>query len=156
MRNLDLFLFQIVLPLACVVNSRYMTEKHLIEMTSSLGFDVISQHHSRKLSFVFFRKSKTVADKRYMYFSLAPERCDRNSKSVISEYMLEIKFMNTFCGIALMFRPGNIFDEKSTLLQVMAWCLQAPSHYLSQCWPGSMSPYDVNRPQWINLQLIVA
>ena len=27
----------------------------------------------------------------------------------------------------------------STLVQVMAWCRQAPSHYLSHCWPISLS-----------------
>ena len=26
--------------------------------------------------------------------------------------------------------------EQSTLVQVMAWCLMAPSHYLDQCWPN--------------------
>ena len=31
----------------------------------------------------------------------------------------------------------------------MAWCRQATSHYLSQCWPRSLSPYDVTRPQWV-------
>ena len=45
----------------------------------------------------------------------------------------------------------DLTDEKSTLVQVMAWCRQAPSHYLSQCWPRSMSPYDVTRPQWVNV-----
>ena len=25
-------------------------------------------------------------------------------------------------------------DNKSTLVQIMAWCHQAPCHYLSQCW----------------------
>ena len=25
-------------------------------------------------------------------------------------------------------------DDKSTLVQIMAWCLMAPSHYLSHCW----------------------
>ena len=29
-------------------------------------------------------------------------------------------------------------DYKSTLVQVMAWCHQAPSHYLNQCWPCCM------------------
>ena len=33
---------------------------------------------------------------------------------------------------------------------VMAWCLQAKSHYLSQCWPRSLSPYGVTRPQSAN------
>ena len=32
----------------------------------------------------------------------------------------------------------------------MAWCHQAVSQYLSQCWPKSMSSYGVIRPQWVN------
>ena len=40
--------------------------------------------------------------------------------------------------------------DKSTLVQVMAWCLQATRDYLSQCWPRSMSPNGVTRPQWVN------
>ena len=31
----------------------------------------------------------------------------------------------------------------------MAWCHQV-SHYLSQCWPRSLSPYDVTWPHWVN------
>ena len=31
----------------------------------------------------------------------------------------------------------------------MAWCRQATSHYLSQCWPRSMASYSVTRPQWV-------
>ena len=30
----------------------------------------------------------------------------------------------------------------------MAWCHQAPSHYLSQFWPKFLSLYDVTKPQW--------
>ena len=44
----------------------------------------------------------------------------------------------------------DLIEDKSTLVQVMAWCRQATSHYLSQCWPRSLSPYDVTRPQWVN------
>ena len=39
--------------------------------------------------------------------------------------------------------PLMIID-KSTLAQIMAWCRQAPSHYLSQCWSKSISPYGVS------------
>ena len=46
--------------------------------------------------------------------------------------------------------PLDFTDDKSALVQVMAWCRQATSHYLSQCWPRSLSPYDVIRPQWVN------
>ena len=35
----------------------------------------------------------------------------------------------------------DLTDRKSSLVQVLAWCRQATSHYLSQCWPRSMSPY---------------
>ena len=41
---------------------------------------------------------------------------------------------------ALIFSPlwpsGTIWWQRieSTLVQVMAWCLMAPSHYLNQCW----------------------
>ena len=41
-------------------------------------------------------------------------------------------------------------DYQSTLVQVMAWCRQATSHYLNQCWPRSLSLYSVTRPQWVN------
>ena len=37
-------------------------------------------------------------------------------------------------------------NDKSTLVQVRTWCRQAASHYLSQCWPRSMSPYGVTSP----------
>ena len=46
--------------------------------------------------------------------------------------------------------PQDLSDDKSTLVQVMAWCRQAASHYLSQCWPRSMLPYSITRPQWVN------
>ena len=45
--------------------------------------------------------------------------------------------------------PHNCTDDKS--VQVMAWCRQAASHYLNQCWPCSMLPYDVTRPQCIDI-----
>ena len=40
-------------------------------------------------------------------------------------------------------------DGKSTLVQVMASCHQATSHYLKQCWLRSILPYNITGPQWI-------
>ena len=40
--------------------------------------------------------------------------------------------------------------DLSTLAQVMAWCRQAASHYMSPYWPRSMSPYGITKPQWVN------
>ena len=45
--------------------------------------------------------------------------------------------------------PLDLTDDKSALVQVMAWCRQATSHYLSQCWPICMLPNGVTRPQWV-------
>ena len=35
-----------------------------------------------------------------------------------------------------MWMLSNPNDDSSTVVQVMAWCWQTPSHYPSQCWPG--------------------
>ena len=52
--------------------------------------------------------------------------------------------------IALRWMSLDLTDDKSTLVQVMAWCLQATSHYLRQCWLRSMWSNGVTRPQWVN------
>ena len=38
----------------------------------------------------------------------------------------------------------RLTDDKSTLVQVMAWCRQATIHYLIQCWPRSMASLGPN------------
>ena len=53
------------------------------------------------------------------------------------------------CEIAIIWMSLGCTDDQSTLVQVMAWCRQATSHYLSQCWPRSLSPYGATRPQWV-------
>ena len=49
----------------------------------------------------------------------------------------------------LQWVPLDLTNDKSTLVLVMAWCRQTTSHYLSQCWPRSVSPYGLTRPQWV-------
>ena len=49
--------------------------------------------------------------------------------------------------IAIRWMSLILTDDKSILVQVMAWCRQAASHYLSQCWLRSLSSYGVTRPQ---------
>ena len=58
------------------------------------------------------------------------------------------------CEIALIWMSLDFTDDQSTLVQVMAWCRQATSHYLSQCWPRSMLPYGVTRPQCVNTLML--
>ena len=54
--------------------------------------------------------------------------------------------------IALTWIP--LTEDKSKLVHVMAWCRQATSHYLSQCWPRSLSPYGVTRHQWLKTEFL--
>ena len=68
--------------------------------------------------------------------SRALGRCSNNFICVIFKCMLQIKFMITD-EIALTWMLQNTFDHMSTLVQVMAWCQQATSHYMSQYWPRS-------------------
>ena len=45
-------------------------------------------------------------------------------------------------------------DNKSTLVQVIAWCRQATSYYLNQCWPRPMTPCGDTRPQcWLSRRI---
>ena len=46
--------------------------------------------------------------------------------------------------------PG-LSDDESALVQAMTWFRVATSHNLSQCWPSSLSPCGVNRPQWVKI-----
>ena len=82
--------------------------------------------------------------------SLAPGKYESNFRHVIFKQILVIDGWGISCEIALIWMSPDFTDDQSTLVQVMAWCRQATSHYLSQCWPRSLSPYGVTRPQWVN------
>ena len=84
--------------------------------------------------------------------SLAPGGFDYSLKLVNFKLISTINIWSIFCEIAIRWMPQHPTDHWSTLVQVMAWCCQATSHYLSQCWPRSMSPYGVTRPQWVKLR----
>ena len=84
--------------------------------------------------------------------SLAPGRSECDSKNVIFNLVLLIGIFRSSHDNALRWMSQDLTDDKSRLVQVMAWCHQATSHYLNQCWPRSMSPYGVIRPQWVKLK----
>ena len=85
------------------------------------------------------------------FSSLAPVGPRCHFKTAIFNLVLLIGIFTSSNDNALRWMPWDLTDDKSTLVQVMAWCRQATSHYLSQCWPSSMSPYGVTRPQWVNV-----
>ena len=85
-----------------------------------------------------------------MFNSLAPGKFEWNFRYLIFKIILVIDGWGISCEFALRWMSLNLTADKPTLLQVMAWCCQATSHYLSQCWPRSLSPYGITRPQWVN------
>ena len=82
--------------------------------------------------------------------SLAPGRFKVNFRRVTFKLILVVKGWGISCETVLIWVSLDHTYEKSTLVQVMAWCRQATSHYLSQCWPRSLSPYGITRPQWVD------
>ena len=82
--------------------------------------------------------------------SLAPGKFEWNYRFVIFQGILVIDGWSISCEIALIWMSLDFTDDQSTLVQVMAWCRQATSHYLSQCWPGSLTPYGFTRPQRVS------
>ena len=87
-----------------------------------------------------------------MFNSLWPGRFWWNFRWVLFKPITVVDGWDTCYEIALRKMSQDLTDDKSTLVQVMAWCRQATSHYLNQCWPSFMSPYGVTRPQWVNPQ----
>ena len=84
-----------------------------------------------------------VIESEVQYYFMHSCRCDRISSMTLGYlelflpwhvFMLYLYVMLimplTHCGLVTAYgaRSG------STLAQVMAWCLMAPSHYLNQCW----------------------
>ena len=84
--------------------------------------------------------------------SLAPGKFEWNLSYVIFKQILVIDGWRISSEIALIWMSLDFADDQSTLVQVMAWCRHTTSHYLSQSWPRSLSPYGVTRPQWVNFR----
>ena len=84
--------------------------------------------------------------------SLNPGGFDYSLKSVNFKLILTLNTLSIFSEIVIRWMPQHLTDHESTLVQIMAWCRQATSHCLSQCWPRSLSPYDVTRPQWVKIR----
>ena len=70
---------------------------------------------------------------------------------VIFKLMLVNGAWCIFCEIVLRWMYIYLIDDKSLLVQVMAWCRQAIRHYLNQFRPRSMSPYVATKPQCLKL-----
>ena len=86
---------------------------------------------------------------------LAPRRSGYDFKNAISNLVSPIDVFRSSHHNATRWMQRNLTDDKSTMVQVMAWCIQVTNHYLSQCWPRSMSPYVVTRPQFVDMNCCI-
>ena len=110
-------------------------DEYLVSTVDSVG--LVLQH-------IYALLNKAVIN------SLAPRRSEFNSKDLIFSLVLLIDIFISSHDNAIWWMPQDLTDDKSTLVQVMAWCHQATSHYLSKCWLSFLSPYGIARPQWVN------
>ena len=80
---------------------------------------------------------------------LAPGRLEWNLWQLIFKLIWVTAGWHISCEIALRWMSLDLTGDKSTLVQVLAWCHQATGHYLSKWWPGILLPYDVTKPPWV-------
>ena len=115
-----------------------------IEMTG-LHFILVSQFISTSCSMLHtrykeFSLSEGIPTAPTILNPLAPGKFKWNFRYVISKWISVSDVWGISCEIALIRMSLDFTDDQSTLDQVMAWCRQAISHYLSQCWPRPQSP----------------
>ena len=94
--------------------------------------------------------SEKASNELVTFNSLSPGKFEWIFRYVIFKRILVTDGWGISCEIALIWMSLDLTDDPSALVQVMAWCRQATSHYLSQCWPRSLSPYGVTSPQRVN------
>ena len=76
--------------------------------------------------------------------SLASGRCGIDCKYILYKVIIQCGSFGTGCEIPLRWMPLNLTNVK--LGQAMVWCRQAQSLYPNQCWPRSLTQYDIARP----------
>ena len=76
--------------------------------------------------------------------SLAHRKCSNTFISIISKYMLQVKFM-------AIFYKNCFHGDNSPLVQIIAGCHQVMMHYLCQSWTSSMVPHGTNELNCIHI-----
>ena len=128
------------------MNSGINLHKHLLEWT------LITLNRLNTCILIIIARTVKSLFQGPFFNSLAPGRPGCHFKTAIFNLVILIVIFTSSKDNALRWMPRDLTDDKSRLVQVMAWCRQATSHYLSQCWPRSLSPYGVTRPQWVKTQ----
>ena len=82
--------------------------------------------------------------------SLAPGGSEWNFRYMIFKLDVLNDGWVISCEIPLRRMSLNVTDNKSTLVQVMAWCLDSTKSLPEQMLCQISSPCGVTRPQWVN------
>ena len=92
----------------------------------------------------------TTFSSAYIYVdSLAHGRCGCNLKLIIFKLISKMYILSICCEFALWWMPDVSIDDQLTMVEVTAWCRQAASYYIIQCWPSSMTPCGDPRSRWV-------
>ena len=105
---------------------------HAVSREQRCICSILFENYISKISFNFSRGQWVN--------SLAPGKFEWNFRYVIFKRIFVFGGWGISCEIALICMSLDFTNDQSTLVQVMAWC---------QCWPRSLSPYGVTRPQWV-------
>ena len=75
------------------------------------------------------------------------------SQCLIFKRNLVTDFVGIFNGTVLTLIPHDHNDDKSTLKLVMAWCRQATSNSLNQCWQRPVTLYFITMSHRVKRQM---
>jgi 25S rRNA (adenine2142-N1)-methyltransferase len=77
----------LVLPLACVDNSRYFTEERLFEIANSIGFEyVLSQRTAKLAMYMFEAGEKKQGERKEFKREVLRQGEDRNNFAIVVKY----------------------------------------------------------------------
>ena len=61
-----------------------------------------------------------------------------------------VQIMAWYRQAALRWSPQDLIDDWLTMVQGFACCLMVPIHSLNQCWSNVKMVYSIPRRQWVN------
>ena len=72
----------------------------------------------------------------------------------VMSIILKVYLFKTLLRTYILSTSYDITHDKTTLSQVLAWHHYAASHSFNLCWPTTVSPYGIHRPQWVKKNYI--
>ena len=121
-------------------HSRHKGDKDFVVswVTPVSGTVISSLPHQVPVRWLNLLIRRQLREPKLVFNSLATLRSGFNVKNSVFNLVLMTGIFRSSHYNTIRRIPWYFTDDTSTLVQVMAWCCQAPSHYLNQCWARSM------------------